>query len=622
MNRPIASRASGLSPDRDEKTFSAISASLREILRLPLLLAIPILILTARADDLFPKPDWKDAPNPFASPHATPGGTLSAWAGPYPESLNYFLANNSFVAEAFSSMYDTLLSTDPLTAELVPGIAERWSISDDKKTFTFWIDPAAHWSDGQPITAEDVRWTFDTIMDPKNLTGVHKVALQTFEPPEVVSSNIVRFTNKEVHWRNLNAAATFCILPKHTFAGQDFNKINFAFPVVSGPYAMGELLDGVSLKLERRPDWWARHQRRNADLGNFQTLFFRFYAEQENAFDAFKKGLIDLFPVYMARLWVNEAKGERFDKNWIVRQRVENHNPIGFQGFAMNMRRPPFDDLKVRIAMTHLVDRERMNRTLMYSQYFLHRSYFEDLYSPENPCSNPLYDFNKDAARALLKEAGWKANPETGFLEKDGKRLTFRFLSRDASSDKFLSIFSEDLKDVGIELQMDRKDAAAWSKDMDEFNYDMTWAAWGGGLYKDPEDMWASKEAVRKAGNNITGFQDPHVDDLIEKQKPLFDVQQRNAICREIDGIVAAQCPYVLLWNINATRLLYWNKFGTPPTVLAKFDDERGAYHYWWFDPDSAADLKAAMESGDFLPPRPERVVFDETYFPASHGTP
>ncbi|MDA0577759.1 MAG: ABC transporter substrate-binding protein, partial [Verrucomicrobia bacterium] len=117
----------------------------------------------ARAEELFPKPGWQDAPNPLASPHAIPGGTISAWAGPYPESLNYLRENNSFVYQVFSAMYETLLSTSPLTAELEPGIAERWSISDDQKTFTFWINPAARWSDGQPITADDVRWTYDTI---------------------------------------------------------------------------------------------------------------------------------------------------------------------------------------------------------------------------------------------------------------------------------------------------------------------------------------------------------------------------------------------------------------------------------------------------------------------------
>ena len=148
----------------------------------------------------------------------------------------------------------------------------------------------------------------------------------------------------------------------------------------------------------------------------------------------------------------------------------------------------------------------------------------------------------------------------------------------------------------------------------DRFNFDMTWAAWNSGLYKDPEDMWASREATRKSGNNITGFQDPEVDALIEKQKTIFNVAERHAICRQIDALVTAKCPYVLLWNLDYVRLLYWNKFGMPPTVLSKYGDADSALWLWWYDEDSAADLEAAMNKGSFLPPRPAEVGFDETF--------
>ncbi len=570
----------------------------------------------ARAVEHFPRADWTDAPNPLASPHAVPGGMLTAFGGQYPQSLNYYLANNTFTADIFGMMYETLLGSGSVSADYEPALAAAWSISDDQRTFTFRLDPNARWSDGRPITAEDVRWTFDAILNPTNLTGPHKVGLQTFEPPEVVSNDVIRFTAREVHWRNLGAAGGFHILPKHVFEGQDFNRIHFDFPVVSGPYRRGDLREGVALRMERRPDWWARAYVRHAHVANFETLQFRFFAEQENAYEAFRQGQLDFYPVYMARQWVQEAQGERFDKNWIVKQRIENHRPVGFQGFAMNMRRPPFDDVRVRRAMSHLVDRERMNATLMYGQYFLHRSFYEDLYNADTPPDTPLIPYDRDAARAMLAEAGWAANPRTGILEKDGRPFRFQFLTRDASSDKFLAIVAEALKDVGIAMQIDKKDWAAWSKDMDNFNYDMTWAAWGAGLYKDPESMWASAEADRPSGNNITGFKNAEVDALIERQKAIFDVEARHAIVRAIDGIVTREYPYALLWNLNATRLLYWNKFGTPDTVLGKYGDERAAFWYWWFDPDSDAELREAMQSGAFLPPRPQRVVFDDHYRP------
>jgi microcin C transport system substrate-binding protein len=581
-----------------------------------LCLALSLLPCLLPADEFFPKPGWTDAPNPLASPDAVPGGELCVFAGQYPKSFNYYLDNNAFSAELFGAQYETLLGMNPITLDYEPALAEKWSLSDDKRTFTFWLTPRARWSDGRPITARDVKWTFDAIMNPTNMTGPHKVALEMFTSPEIVDERCIRFQAREVHWRNLGAAGGFHILPKHAFETNDFNKINVAFPVVSGPYRLGDVRDGIFTTLERRDAWWNRQASSSRGYANFKTIRFKFFSEQENAFEAFRKGDIDLFAVYMARLWVNETTGERFDKHWIVKQKVFNYDPIGFQGFAINLRRPLFRDVRVRKALAHLLNRERMNGTLMYSQYFLHRSYFEDLYPKGSPCPNELIAFNKDRARALLAEAGWRANPATGWLEKDGQRFTFRFLNRDASSEKFLAIFAEDLKDAGIELKIDQKDWAAWARDMDEFNYDMTWAAWSSGVFKDPEGMWSSKEADRKGGTNITGFKDKAVDALIEKQKALFDVAARHAICREIDAIVTAEYPYILLWNINYTRLLYWNKFGTPGTVLAKYGNESSAYWYWWADPDSEDDLKDAMKTGRALAPPKAEVFFDREFAP------
>lgn len=577
------------------------------------LLAFFLLALPLLAAETFPKPDWRDMPNPLACPDAVPGGTLVLSAGQSPKSLNYYLDNNSFTAQIFEALYDSLLGTDPLTADFTPGLANRWTISDDQKVFTFEIDPAAKWSDGRPITAADVKWTFDKIMEPGSQTGPFRVGLETFTntPPKILGDRVIQFTSGEVHWRNLLSLGGLQLLPSHVLSNADFNKLNFEFPVVSGPYRLGTLKENIELRLERRADWWQRNGLSTRHTLNLQTLVFRFFAEQENAFEAFKKGELDVFPVYMSRLWNQEAVGEKFDRHWIVKQRVRNHHPVGFQGFAMNQRRPPFDDLRVRQAMALLLDRDKMNRTMMFNAYFLHRSYYEDLYDKANACTNTSYAFEPEKARALLQEAGWRPDPKTGRLEKNDRRLSFTFLTRDVSSDKFLALYSEDLKKAGIELKIERKDAAAWSRDMDAFNFDMTWSAWGSTLFKDPEDMWASREADRPSGNNYTGFKDVRVDALIERQKTIFDLPQRDRICREIDARICAQVPYVLLWNLDYTRLLYWNKFGVPPTVLGKFRDERDVITYWWYDADSAAELKAAQASGAALPARPESVDFD-----------
>ena len=580
------------------------------------LIFILILFLAAPsiAGELFPKKGWSDKVNPLASRYAVPGGEISIFAGQYPKSLNYYLDNNVLSAEIFGAMFESLLSINPVTLEYEPGLAEKWLISDDKKSFTFYIDRRARWSDGAAITAQDVKWTYDAIMDPKNLTGPHKLDMERFQPPVVIDKHTICFTAKTVHWKNLGVAGGFHVLCKHAYEDKDFNKLNFEFPVVSGRYKPEKINEGVYIALKRREDWWDISSERSRGTGNFQSMKFKFFAERENAFEAFKKGMIDLFPIYTARIWVNETKGDDFLKNRITKQKIYNHHPIGFQGFAMNMRKPPFDDIRVRKAMALLLDRRKMNAALMYGQYFLHKSYFEDLYTKEHQCPNRLVEMDKEKARDLLGQAGWEVNPKTGFFEKDGRVFAFKFLTRSSSSEKFLAIYAEDLKDVGIELIIDKKDWAAWARDMDEYNFQMTWAAWGSGIFKDPESMWSSKEADREAGNNITGFKDPLIDKLIEKQKAVFDITKRNEIYRQIDQIIYNAYPYVLLWNINYTRLLYWNKFGTPDTVLSKYGNESSAYWYWWLDEDSKADLQDAVKNKEFLPPKKSLVYFDEIF--------
>jgi microcin C transport system substrate-binding protein len=562
----------------------------------------------------FPSADWQSGPSPLASSFAEDGGKIAMFASQYPKSFNYQIENNVFSREIFRLMFEPLLDTDPITLEDVPGLAKTWEISEDKKSFTFHLDPRAKWSDGQPITAADVVWSFEAVKNPDHLTGSLQSVMKRLVKIEAIDEHTVRIDAEEVDWKNLQACGVFRIMPKHWWEGQDFNKVNFEFPVVSGPYRLGEVVEPHFARMERRDDYWRAGDPVMEGIMNFATIEYRFYPEQDVAFEAFKKEEFDAFPIYTSSQWVKETTGERFDKNWIVKQAVYNYNPIGFQGFAMNMRRPPYDDLKVRQALAALLDRERMNQTIMFNAYTLTKSYWPDLWDAEHPCPNVLQAFDVEKARALLKEAGWAVNPATGKLEKDGKPFVITFLTRDPSTSKFLLIYEEALNDVGIDLKIDQKDWAAWARDMDEFNYEMTWASWGGGAIKDAEPMWHSDAAEVKASNNITGYKNAEVDRLIDSTREMFDVEQRHEVIRQIDHIVFQDTPYVLLWHIDYVRLLYWNKFGTPEHIIGKYSDEWAAVDYWWNDSLQAEDFTAAKSSGTALPPAPREVYFDKVY--------
>jgi microcin C transport system substrate-binding protein len=558
-----------------------------------------------------PEEGWEPAPSPLASEWAEPGGTMKIAASQFPDSFNYYLDNNVFSSQLFGYLYDSLLTINGLTLKQEPALAEKVVVSDDKLTFTVHLDPDAKWSDGKPVTADDVIWTFEAILNPKHLTGQHKVSLLRFETPTKIDDRTIEFKAKEIHWKNLLAIGGIQVLPSHWWKDQPFNEVNFEFPVVSGSHRIAEINEPDYVVLEKRDDYWAKDDPRSEGLGNFDRLRFLFYADRNLAFDNFRAGTFDVFAVYRARRWSRETQGEKFRNNWIIRQGIHNLKPIGFQGFAMNMRRKPFDDLRVRKALAHLLDRKRMNATLMFNQYALTASYYPDLYPEGNP--NGLIGFDVDKARALLKEAGWTVNGQ-GKLEKDGRTFSINFLTRSPTSDQFLIIYREALEQVGIDLTITRKDWSAWTKDMNEYNFDMTWAAWGAGLFKDPEAMWHSKFKDQPSGINITGFADPEVDELIESTFGEFDIEKRHGTVRQIDTEITAQVPYVLLWHIDYVRLLYWNRFGTPDHVLTKYGGEDAAQGLWWSDPDLKADLEAAMESNRKLPPRPADIYFDQVF--------
>jgi len=561
-----------------------------------------------------PPPDWEPQPSPLASDWAEPGSRFRVFASSYPNSFNGYLANNVFSNKLFGYQFESLLGRDGLTLDPEPGLAEKLVISEDKMTFTFTLDERAEWSDGKPVTAEDVVWTYEAVMDPEHLTGSHKVGLARFYPPEAKDERTVVFRARELHWANMWVAGGMNILPSHWWRDQEFNRVNFEFPVVSGPYKIASLNEPSSVVLEKREDYWNADDPRLEGINNFDELEFLFFPERQLAFENFRAGSFDLFAVYTARRWASETQGEPYDKNWIIRQGVQNHQPIGFQGFAMNMRREKFQDVRVRKALAHLLDRERMNATIMFNQYELTRSYFPDLYPDGSPHEKIRFDV--DRARELLAEAGWEVNRSTGRLEKDGQRFRINFLTRSADADRFLLIYREALERVGIRLDIERKDWAAWAKDMDEFNFDMTWAAWGASVFKDPESMWHSRHKDQPGGNNITGFADPQVEEWIDSIRGEFDLDTRHEIVRKIDGRLVEEVPYILLWHTDFIRLLYWNRFGTPDQVLGKYSGESASENLWWFDADLDADLRRARQEGTSMPPQPSRVIFDEHISP------
>lgn len=552
----------------------------------------------------------KGEPDPIASPKAVKGGTFFTWGGEYPKSLNYWLDANSFSAQVTGLMFENLVGMHPTKEEPVGVLAESWEISPDKKTYTFKINPKAAWSDGKPVTAEDVQFYYDVIMNPKNLTSMFRVDMSRFARPEVIDERTIRLTATEAHWNNFWTAGGFFAFPKHVWKDLDFNQINFDFPVVSGPYRLFDVKTNRSIILQRRADWWGRTQRINQNKYNFDYIVFRSMEDRTKALETLKRGDFDVYPVYTARIWAQQTDFDQTKKNWVVKQNVFNQEPKAFQGFSINLRRPKFQDPKVREALAHVLNRELMLDKIMFNEYFLLNSYYPDLYPNNQNPKAPLLKFDPEKARQLFAEAGWKVG-KSGILTKDGKPFELVILNH-GDDLPHLTIFLEDLKSVGVQARIEKVSQATFTKRVDEHDFDLVWRNWGASRLRDPEAMWSSKTAEDIATQNVSGVKDPEIDRLIESQKLEMDLGKRNEILRKIDDRLTQIMPYILLWQSDHNRLLYWNRFGTPDYILDKYNREDAAIPYWWFDADKSRALNEAMKSGKDLPASPRDVHYQE----------
>ena len=547
--------------------------------------------------------------DPIASAEVQKGGVYTTWGGPYPKSLNYWLDSWHISGEIMGLLFESLIGMHSTKNRPVGILAKSWQQSANKKTFTFRIHPKARWSDGKAVGAEDVQFYYDTIMNPKHRTTPVRVLLSRFERPEVIDERTVRIKAKKRYWKAFWDAGFFTAFPKHVWQDKNFNRVNFDFPVVNGPYEIMQIKRNRYALLRRRANWWGRVLRYQQGKYNFDYIRYRFMEDRTTALEAFKKGDFDLYPIYTSSLWVQQTDFESVKKNWVVRQEVYNKEPKSFQGFAINLRRPRFQDIRVRQALCHLLDRELMNAKLMFNQYFLLNSYFPDLYPRNINPKVPHCNYDPPKAHKLLDQAGWKVGPDGIRLNNKGQRFSLSFLTY-AADLRHTNIYVEALRKAGIDARIEQLSHATVSEKVDNFKFDLHWINTSGSRLRDPESLFHSRYANEIATSNITGLQDAQVDALMEKLKTEENLEQRNRLLRTLDLRLMKLSPYILLWQADKSRLLYWNRFGTPKYVLDKYNRENAVIAYWRLDLQKAKSLEEARKKDQPLPSEAAKVYY------------
>jgi microcin C transport system substrate-binding protein len=537
----------------------------------------------------------------IGDPRAIKGGVFRDYVPDFPGTLRLVgpESNSQFNYGITAMAYETLLGVHPTTLEFIPGLATHWQISPDKMTYRFRIDPNARFSDGVPVTSEDVVATYDFLMDKTLQDPMEQITYSKLSRPVAESKYIVRVQAKELNWRNFLYFSGMQIFPAHvlkTVNGDKYLKeYNYKLLPGSGPYTIREedISKGQTITVRRRKDYWAEKARENVGLGNFDEMQFVVVRDDNLAFEKFKKGELDTYEVRQPRQWVEELNFENVQRGLIQKRKVYNSQPQVIREFAFNARKPPFDDIRVRKALTLLLDRKLIIEKILFNEFEAENSFYTG--TPyENP-NNPKNVYDPQEALKLLADAGWNSRDNQGRLVKNGAPLQIELLYRNKVNEPELTVYQEDLRKVGIGLTLRLLTFETEIQMVDQRKFQMAHLAWGGLLFPNPETEWQSTLADVDNTNNVTGFKSARVDELCKQYDKSFDTQERIRIIREIDGIVANSYNYVLHWTAPFTRIAFWNKFGTPPGYLTRTGDTYTAHQLWWLDPDKDAKLKRAL---------------------------
>jgi microcin C transport system substrate-binding protein len=542
-------------------------------------------------------------------------GTLRMAGPEWNTSTNYMIAG---------MVYESLMGLHPTTLEYMPSLATHWQIAPDKLTYRFRIDPNARFSDGTPVTSEDVVATWKFLTDKTLQDLYYYTQMNKLEQPVAESKYIVRIKAKELGWQNFLIASGIRVFPAHVLKNLDgaayLRDYNFKLLPGTGPYIVtdADIEKGKSITVRRRKDYWAEKYRANVGQYNFDQVKTIVVRDQNLMFEMFKRGDLDYYYVNRSKVWVEELNFDNFQRGLLIKKKIFNNYPSSIQFMAFNTRRKPWDDVRMRKAIMLMLNREQLIQKLFFNEYLPITSFFPGTVY-QNP-NNPKNLYNPEEALKLLAEAGWKDHDAQGRLTKNGQPLQIELIYSDKGSETYLTVFQDDLRKIGINLNLRLVTGETAFKMEMQRQFELISGGWGAGsVFPDPHPEYHSSTADVENTNNISGFKNKRIDQICDEYDITFDASKRAALLRELDSILTNEFHYILEWYPPAERIAYWNKFGMPQGTFSRIGDFAGSLgqgipQLWWIDPDKAQKLDQARRDNSIkleIPPVEDRYWQD-----------
>lgn len=501
-------------------------------------------------------------------------------------------------------------------------LAESYEVADDRSWLIVNLRQDAYFHDGHPITAEDVIFTYDTLINEAH-PGYRLQLYAAVESYEALDdfTVLVRF-NDTSDPEALFGPATAAILPKHYWEGRDFAALTMEPPLGSGPYRIADVQPGQWIAYERVDDWWGAELPRNRGLYNFERIRYDYYRDNTVRYEALKAGEFDYIGVTDSRQWAQGFDGTpAVADGRLIMDPIPYDGPEGYAGIHFNMRRAPLDDVRVRQALAYLYDFESINRTVLFNLFHRNTSHFQnsefaaqglpeggelallEQFRGQIPDSvfeeavrPPVTDGSgndrqtlREALR-LLGEAGFESRDGTLVHAETGTPLRLEIIYGDPTIERTLLPYQANLRRAGIELVLRPLQGAQWITAYNERDYDAI-IGFRRAMYppgRAIRDFYGSANADVHGSQNATGIKDPVLDALIEAVVTSQTWDERVQAGRAFDRYIRSLWLSVPLYFDPAIRVIYWDVMGQPE-VRPRFGFSISSM--WWFDPSNEAAL-------------------------------
>ncbi len=552
----------------------------------------------------------------YANPAAAKRGELTLMGLGTFDSLNPYLLKGISAGGLSVLVFESLLEKSLDEPFSMYGlIAESFYLADDGLSVTFHINPLARFSNGEPVTAEEVKYSFDTLMS-KAAHPQFRVYFGDVKSATVIDRLIIRFDfknkNRELHM----IIGEIPIFSKQWAGDTAFEKLSDTKPVASGPYTVEKYARGKNIKYVRNSNYWAKDLPVRKGMFNFDRITYKYYKDSTIALEAFKAGEFDFFFENYSKRWARSHNGPRYDSGEIIKKGLSHNNNAGMQGFAFNTRRDKFKDVRVRRALSLAYDFEWANKKLFYNQYVRGYSYFsnselasqglpegkelallekyrhqlpEEIFTRQwQPATTLAPDSlrnNLIQARDLLREAGWTI--QDGVLKnQQGRTFILDVLLVQKGFDRIVAPYAHNLKKLGIQTMYRKVDSSLYKRRLDTFDFDMVVTSFSTSVSPGNElmNMFHSSAAELKGSNNLPGINDPVVDKLITHIIQAENRQQVVIASRALDRVLLYGEYLVPNWFIDFHRVAFWNKFGIPETQPLYYEPISWLLKTWWVE--------------------------------------